>query len=139
MANGKKRTALLPKRIGGVKVPKSVRKGRLGELLASHTGQALLAEAVQADGAQGRPSVVMADPGLRSFAENVAERLQQNGDRETASAALAFAFGEAARTFINALEEHRRAHAQSAQSSATRAQKANGSKQKRSSPAAAPP
>jgi hypothetical protein len=36
----------LPKRIAGVKVPKSVRKGPLGELIASPEGPALLAEAV---------------------------------------------------------------------------------------------
>lgn len=139
MANGKNRTALLPKRIGGVKVPKSVRKGRFGELLASHTGQTLLAEAVKAEGSEGRSSVIMADPGLRSFAEHVAERLHQEGDREAASAALAFAFGEAARTFINALDEHQRAHAQATKGSARSAQKADGSKQKRSSPPAPPP
>lgn len=136
MANGKKRPALLPKRIGGVKVPKSVRKGRFGELLASHTGQTLLAEAVQAEGPEGRASVIMADPGLRSFAEHVADRLRREGDRD--AAALAFAFGEAARTFINALDEHQRTHAGAGEAQAPRAQKANGSKQKRSSPAAPP-
>ena len=43
----KKARSFLPKKIAGVKVPKSVRKGRFGELLASPTGQALIAEAVQ--------------------------------------------------------------------------------------------
>jgi len=131
-------TALLPKRIGGVKVPKSVRKGRFGELLASHTGQTLLAEAVQAEGSEGRSSVVMADPGLRSVAEHIADRLHQEGDREAAVAALAFALGEAARTFIHALDEHQRAHAQGAKAGAARAQNADGSKQKRGSPATTP-
>ncbi|HEV2532897.1 hypothetical protein [Phenylobacterium sp.] len=42
----KKTQTYLPKRIAGVKVPKSVRKGPLGELIASPTGPALLAEAV---------------------------------------------------------------------------------------------
>lgn len=132
--------ALLPKEIGGVKVPKSARKGRFGELLASHTGRALLAEAVQAEGADGaRPTVLMADPGLRSFAEHIAERLHQEGDREAATAALAFALGEAARSFINALDEHQRAHAKAAKAATPRAQNADGSKQKRSSPASPPP
>ena len=138
MANGKKRTALLPKEIGGVKVPKSVRKGRFGELLASHTGQALLAEAVQADGPQGRAAAVVADPGLRSFAEQVAGRLHRTGDRETAAAALAFAFGEAARTFLTALDEHQREHARAGEGRAVRAQKADGSRWARSAPAARP-
>ncbi|THD75131.1 MAG: hypothetical protein E7812_17835 [Phenylobacterium sp.] len=43
----KKIKSFLPKKIAGVKVPKSVRRGRFGELLASPTGQALIAEAVQ--------------------------------------------------------------------------------------------
>lgn len=137
MAKAQKTPALLPKRIGGVKVPKSVRKGRFGELLASQTGQTLLAEAVQ--GANGRSTVIMADPGLRSFAEHIAERLQQEGDREAATAALAFALGEAARTFINALDEHQRVHAQSLKAAAPPAQTTAGSKQKRSSSTAPPP
>jgi hypothetical protein len=41
-----KKTSFLPKRIAGVKVPKSVRKGPLGELIASAEGPGLLAEAV---------------------------------------------------------------------------------------------
>lgn len=130
-----KRPALLPKRIADVKVPKAARRGRFGELLASQTGRALLAEAVQAEGAEP-PAVTIADPGLRSFAEHIAERLQPQADRKAATAALAFALGEAARVFITALDEHQRAQPQTA---APRAQAADGSKQKRSSPAAAPP
>ena len=42
----KKTQNYLPKRIAGVKVPKSVRKGPLGELIASPEGPALIAEAV---------------------------------------------------------------------------------------------
>jgi hypothetical protein len=44
----KKNQNFLPKRIAGVKVPKSVRKGPLGELIASPAGPALIAEAVMA-------------------------------------------------------------------------------------------
>jgi hypothetical protein len=136
MANGNKRAALLPKRIGGVKVPKSVRKGRFGELLASHTGQTLLAEAVEAEAPKGRAAVVVADPGLRSFADQVAERLRREDDPQAATAALAFVFGEAARRFISALDEHQRKHAQTGEASAARAQKADGVRQKRNSPVA---
>ena len=39
--------SFLPKKIAGVKVPKKARKGRFGELLASPSGQAAIAEAVQ--------------------------------------------------------------------------------------------
>ena len=42
----KKSKSFLPKKIAGVKVPKAVRKGPLGELIASPEGPALLAEAV---------------------------------------------------------------------------------------------
>ncbi|MDB5442088.1 MAG: hypothetical protein JWP86_2625 [Phenylobacterium sp.] len=42
----KKNKGFLPKRIAGVKVPKSVRNGPLGELIASSAGPALIAEAV---------------------------------------------------------------------------------------------
>lgn len=44
----KKNKSFLPKKIAGVKVPKSVRRGPLGELIASPTGPALIAEAVMA-------------------------------------------------------------------------------------------
>lgn len=50
----KKTRSYLPKRIAGVKVPKSVRKGRLGELLASPEGPALLADALRGFGAHDR-------------------------------------------------------------------------------------
>jgi len=78
----KKRKALLPKRIAGVKVPKSARKGRFGELLASRTGQALLADALIG-------TVPMKARGGR--------------DSRGAEAALDAALGDAARAFIAAL------------------------------------
>lgn len=43
----KKNKSFLPKRIAGVKVPKSVRKGRFGELMASPAGLAAIAEALR--------------------------------------------------------------------------------------------
>jgi hypothetical protein len=46
----RKTKTLLPKRIGKVKVAKSVRKGALADLLTSKAGQALIAEAVLAVG-----------------------------------------------------------------------------------------
>ena len=38
----------LPKRLAGIKIPKAVRKGPLGQFLNSHAGQVILAEAVVA-------------------------------------------------------------------------------------------
>ena len=121
MAKKKRRKSLLPKRIAGVKVPKAVRKGRFGELLASQTGRALLAEAVLAAGAIGaakKAGDAVADkaaegPSVRSFATGLAERLQ-HGDGKEAGAALAFALGEAARVFFNAIGEHRQGAASAA-------------------------
>lgn len=47
MAKSKKKTkSVIPKRIAGVKVPKKVRYGPFGELLASKTGQAVIAKAI---------------------------------------------------------------------------------------------
>ena len=46
----KKKRALLPRKIAGVKVPRKARKGRFAELLASPTGQKLIAEAILAGG-----------------------------------------------------------------------------------------
>jgi hypothetical protein len=113
----KKHKSLLPKRIAGVKVPKAVRKGRFGELLASQTGQALIAEAILAAGALGgvkKASDAVADKadaqgGFRNLAENLGAELKANAsggkDAATAGAILAVAFGEAARAFVRALNE----------------------------------
>jgi len=43
-----KAKSFLPKSIGGVKVPKLARKGKLGAFIASPKGQALIAEVVMA-------------------------------------------------------------------------------------------
>lgn len=43
-----KAKTFLPKRLGGVKVPKVARKGRFGAFIASPKGQALIAEVVMA-------------------------------------------------------------------------------------------
>jgi len=47
----KTKKSLLPKRIGGVKVPKALRKGRAGQFLTSPAGMALLAEGLAMAGA----------------------------------------------------------------------------------------
>lgn len=109
----KKKKAHLPKRIAGVKVPKSVRKGRLGELLASPTGQALIAEAVVAAGAMGAARKAKNSPKVRHFMHDAGERVHHAGDRlhhgdarqeaGAMGATLAYALGEAARSFADAL------------------------------------
>ena len=47
----KKSTIKIPKRIAGVKIPKSIRKGPIGDFLHSSGGQVVLAEALLAVGA----------------------------------------------------------------------------------------
>jgi NAD+--asparagine ADP-ribosyltransferase len=104
----KKKKGLLPKRIAGVKVPKSVRNGRLGELLASRAGQALIAEAVMAAGAVVAAKKAKDSPKVRNLASYAADRVQhaaagQGRDMGAAGSALAVALGEAARSFVDAL------------------------------------
>lgn len=109
MAKKKRKTkSLLPKRIAGVKVPKAVRKGRFGELLASRTGQVLIAEALMAAGAVAGAKKASESPKARHLVHEAAERVRHAGDgggREmgAASATLAYALGEAARSFADAL------------------------------------
>jgi hypothetical protein len=108
MAKKKRKTkSLLPKRIAGVKVPKAVRKGRFGELLASRTGQVLIAEALMAAGAVAGARKAKKSPEARSFLHDAAEHIRERGRGQVelapAGGALAFALGEAARSFADAL------------------------------------
>jgi hypothetical protein len=108
----KKKNAL-PKRIGGVKVPKSVRKGRLGALLSSRRGQALIAEAVLAAGALATAKKVKDSPKARATLDEAGHRIKQAGADAGAGAgaaggALAYALGEAARSFAEAMNRHGR-------------------------------
>ena len=119
----KKRKTLLPKRIAGVKVPKSVRKGPLGQLLASRTGQALLAEAIMAAGAVGvakqagdKPDQAEQNPPLMGgVVADAFRRWQDAGghghaDQDATAGSVAYALGEAARVFVRALNERRADH-----------------------------
>src|SRR5688500_757547 len=88
MAKSKKKAkSFLPKKIGGVKVPKSVRRGRFGELLASRTGQALIAEAVLGAGAiaaglkaKDNPKVRELAHDAKEIAHDAKEKLTHTGD-----------------------------------------------------------
>jgi hypothetical protein len=99
----------LPKRIAGVKIPKSVRKGPVGQFLNSSAGQLLVAEALIAaggafvarhsDGAEGMTRLGRSDSDRSDNARQILER---------GSARLSFAFGEAMRAFREALVEGER-------------------------------
>ena len=105
MAKSKKKSkGFLPKKIGGVKVPRSVRRGRFGELLASQTGQTLIAEAVLGAGAVAAGLAAKDNPKLREIAHDAKKKLAHAGDDlRHSDSALVYALGEAARSFTEAL------------------------------------
>jgi hypothetical protein len=104
----KKAKGLIPKRIAGVKVPKAVRKGRFGELLASKTGQALIAQAVLGAGAVAAGLKAKDEPKVRQAARDTGHKLKDLGADASegaglATTTLAYALGEAARSFADAI------------------------------------
>ncbi|WP_068878055.1 MULTISPECIES: hypothetical protein [unclassified Phenylobacterium] len=106
----KKAKGLIPKKIAGVKVPRSVRKGRFGELLASKTGQAVIAQAILGAGAVAAGMKAKESPKVRKLAKDAGETVSDTAHdarRQAADAGanLAYAVGLAARTFVDALRE----------------------------------
>ena len=106
--NRKKTKGLIPRKIAGVKVPKSVRKGRFGELLASKSGQALIAQAILGAGAVAAGIKAKDSPKVRKFTADAKHRFEDAGqgakdNTADAGSTVAYAFGEAARTFVEAL------------------------------------
>ena len=115
-----KRKMKLPKRVAGVKVPKRVRKSSLAKLLASPGGRALAIEVLAATGAAAGGLLVKKkadhDPKLREALAHPVDSLKAAGqhlvDGGTDAAAgasamssqLAYAIGEAARTFAEAMQ-----------------------------------
>jgi hypothetical protein len=89
-------------------VPKAVRQGRFGELLASKTGQALIAQAVLGAGAVAAGIKAKDDPKVRKAAAGAKDKLKNAGADATEGAGLAtttiaYALGEAARSFADAI------------------------------------
>ena len=104
----KKTQGFLPKKIAGVRVPKKVRKGRFGELLASQSGQKLIAEAILGAGAVAAGAIAARDPDVKRKASKIKHQALDAGDHAThdmssAGAAFAYALNEAARSFSEAL------------------------------------
>lgn len=103
----------LPKRIAGVKIPKAVRKGALGDFLGSKTGQALIAQAVMAASAalvakhEAEPGSTTrkAGRGAKAAVKSAGDVVDAagGGTAALAPATLAYAFTEAARTFAEVL------------------------------------
>ncbi|MFL5295041.1 MAG: hypothetical protein ACJ798_01535 [Phenylobacterium sp.] len=108
----KKSKGFLPKKIAGVKVPKKVRKGQFGELLASKTGQALIAQALLAAGAVAGAKKAADSPKARGALADFADKVKSAGDGagsqvSEGSSAMTYALGEAVRTFAEALHRGR--------------------------------
>ena len=99
----------LPKRVAGMKIPKIVRKGPLGQFLNSHAGQVILAEAVLAAAAiftAKTDAESAVGDGLRHPVDG-ARRLKQAAVSTGAdqSERLAHAFRRAGEAFREALHE----------------------------------
>src|SRR5688572_21037790 len=99
----------LPKRIAGIKIPKLIRKGPVGEFMSSPAGQLVIAEALVA--AAGVFTVKKADENLDGAdvvkhpgdsAHRVVQSLTASGSDQTER--LTFALKEAARAFKTAME-----------------------------------
>lgn len=103
----KKKKSFLPKKIAGVKVPKKVRKGQFGELLASPTGQKLIAQALLAGGAIVAGKKAADSPKVQEAAHDakakVADKVQA-AKPAMDSGPLAYALQEAVKTFTEALQ-----------------------------------
>jgi hypothetical protein len=100
----------LPKRLAGIKIPKAVRKGPLGQFLNSHAGQVILAEAVVAAAAVFTASKTDEDSPVAEGLRHPAESARHLGQAMAMTSAdhserLAHAFHAAGRAFREALRE----------------------------------
>ncbi|MBW8302675.1 MAG: hypothetical protein K0M78_01745, partial [Brevundimonas sp.] len=103
-----KKKSVLPKRIGGVKVPRALRKGRTGRFLASPLGVALMSDAIAAGVYALGKKQAGAGSATRKFADHPLACLSQRrddamaGGRESTQP-LRDAFAAASVAFADAL------------------------------------
>jgi hypothetical protein len=107
----------LPKRIAGVKIPKSIRKGPVGQFLSSSGGQVLLAEALLLAGGALAGRRMNGESGVGEALRHPVDSLKKagraaatrgNNAREAVdhtSAKFSRAFSEAVRAFRAVMEE----------------------------------
>lgn len=100
----------LPKRLAGIKIPKAVRKGPLGQFLNSHAGQVILAEAVVAAAAVFTASKTDDDSPIAEGLRHPVEGARHLGEAVAMTGAdhserLAYAIHAAGRAFREALRE----------------------------------
>jgi hypothetical protein len=105
----KKLKLKLPKRVAGVKIPKSVRKGPVGQFLNSGAGQVLVAQALVA--AAGALAVSKTDPDSRigDLIHHPVDATRRGGRRAARrdadqAARVSYALREAAQAFRDAME-----------------------------------
>ncbi|HYG26121.1 MAG TPA: hypothetical protein VD906_04380 [Caulobacteraceae bacterium] len=104
MAKKRKKSAALPKRLAGVKIPKRVRKGPLGDFMASPAGKLVVAEMVAAAGGALMKRDLDKHPERKRALKNKAGAVGEAASdavhsTEHAGANIALAITEAARTF----------------------------------------
>ena len=108
MAKKKSRKGAVPKRVAGVKVPKRLRRD-LNGLLGSKLGRDIVADALVAAGAAMVGTQLKKNSKTRRFLHDHPTTAVPEAARDTAgaaasgSSALAFALGEASRSFVDAL------------------------------------
>jgi hypothetical protein len=105
----KKLKIKLPKRVAGVKIPKSVRKGPVGQFLNSGAGQILIAEALVAAAGTLAVSRSDADSGTGDAVRHPIDTTRRVGSRTASAGAdqaarMSYALREAARAFREAME-----------------------------------
>ena len=110
MAKKRKKKSLLPKRVGGMKVPKALRKGRAARFLTSPAGVALLTDVALAAGAWTVAKGTGSDGKVRRASDDVRLRLSTLADRgedagRHSTEAVKAAFAAAAAAFADALRK----------------------------------
>lgn len=103
----KKDKPRLPKRVAGMKVPKVLRKGKIGAILASPVGQAILLEQLIRVGDRLLPmGGAEAGSGLSQMTGSSLKALKHVGaEGSDLGARVTEAFNAAARTFVQTLRE----------------------------------
>jgi hypothetical protein len=91
----------VPKRVAGIKIPKTVRKGPVVDFVNSTTGRVLIAEALTAAIAAFAVKNSDSAPAqkIKAGVSNAQDSVKQNAAR------LSYAFGEAVRAFREALSD----------------------------------
>jgi len=110
VAKKRKKKSLLPKRVGGVKVPKALRKGRAARFMASPAGVALLTDMALAAGAWTVAKGTKPDSKVRKGLDRTHLQLSTLADRgedagKRSAEALKGAFSAAATAFADALRK----------------------------------